>query len=270
MQVLNREELQRLLIQAKAEGCYELFLLGLSTGLRRGELLALRWEDLNEETGELRVERQVTRTNGHLAVSTPKTKASVRTLVLPMPVVEALREYRASVRSRWMFPSPKNEDAPRDPASCRESWRPFWSGPGAAASGFTISGTPSPRRPWSTAWTSRPSRAVIGHVSAATTLDIYTHVTDRMRAQAAEKIDRRMGGKARRPAPEEADPKDHNTTDFRARPGTRRAGRGPAASPRSTTIFGRWGIPPTGPTGKSTPATSTPTPRRSARKSWRP
>ena len=89
MQVLNREELQRLLIQAKAEGCYELFLLELSTGLRRGELLALQWEDLNQETGELRVERQVTRTGGQLVISAPKTKASVRTLVLPPPMVEA-------------------------------------------------------------------------------------------------------------------------------------------------------------------------------------
>ena len=158
MQVLTREELQRLLIQAKAEGCYELFLLELSTGLRRGELLALQWEDLNEDTGELRVERQVTRTGGQLAVSTPKTKASVRTLVLPMPVVEALREYRAAVRSRWMFPSPKNEDAPGTRPAAGKSWRPSWSGPGAAASASTISGTPSLRRRWSTAWTSRHSQ----------------------------------------------------------------------------------------------------------------
>ena len=42
MQVLGREELQRFLIQAQAEGYFELFLLDLCTGLRRGELLALR------------------------------------------------------------------------------------------------------------------------------------------------------------------------------------------------------------------------------------
>lgn len=41
MQVLTREEMQRLLIQAKEDGCYELLLLELSAGLRRGELLAL-------------------------------------------------------------------------------------------------------------------------------------------------------------------------------------------------------------------------------------
>ena len=42
MQVLARDELQRFLIQAQAEGYYELFPLDLATGLRRGELLALQ------------------------------------------------------------------------------------------------------------------------------------------------------------------------------------------------------------------------------------
>ena len=66
MQVLTLEEMQRLLIQAKEDGCYELLLLELSTGLRRGELLGLRWEDLDFHTGELRIERQVQRVKGEL------------------------------------------------------------------------------------------------------------------------------------------------------------------------------------------------------------
>lgn len=45
--------MQRLLIQAKEDGCYELLLLELSAGLRRGELLALQWDDLDLGTGEL-------------------------------------------------------------------------------------------------------------------------------------------------------------------------------------------------------------------------
>ena len=57
MKVLSREEIQRFLLQAKAEGMYELFLLELTTGLRRGELLALRWDDLNIRTGELHINK---------------------------------------------------------------------------------------------------------------------------------------------------------------------------------------------------------------------
>ena len=66
MQVLTPEEMQRLLIQAKEDGCYELLLLELSTGLRRGEIQALQWDDLNFSTGTLRVERQVHRVKGEL------------------------------------------------------------------------------------------------------------------------------------------------------------------------------------------------------------
>ena len=47
MQVLTPEEIQRLLIQAKEDSCFELLLLELSTGLRRGEICALQWGDLN-------------------------------------------------------------------------------------------------------------------------------------------------------------------------------------------------------------------------------
>lgn len=50
MQLLTREELQRLLIQAKDEGYYEVFLLELTTGLRVGEVMALQWDDLNLKT----------------------------------------------------------------------------------------------------------------------------------------------------------------------------------------------------------------------------
>ena len=77
MQVLNREEMQRLLIQAKYEGYYEFFLLELSTGLRVGELLALQWDGLNLMTGELKIDKQVLRGSNDSAVTEPKTKASI-------------------------------------------------------------------------------------------------------------------------------------------------------------------------------------------------
>ena len=120
MQVLTPEEIQRLLIQAKEDGCYELLLLELATGLRRGEILALQWDDLNLRTGALRVERQVHRVKGELVVSPPKTKAGNRTILLPAPVLHVLKAYRKTVHSRWMFPSPVKEDSPLDPAAVRK------------------------------------------------------------------------------------------------------------------------------------------------------
>ena len=119
MQVLGREELQRFLIQAQAEGYFELFLLDLCTGLRRGELLALQWDDLDFKSGTLTVNKQVYEVKGRLQVSVPKTRASIRRLVLPPGVVEVLRQYRETVDSRWMFPSPVKEDVPLTPGAVR-------------------------------------------------------------------------------------------------------------------------------------------------------
>ena len=119
MQVLGREELQRFLIQAQAEGYFELFLLDLCTGLRRGELLALQWDDLDFKTGTLTVNKQVYEVKGQLQVSVPKTRTSIRRLVLPPGVVEVLRAYRETVDSRWMFPSPVKEDVPMMPGAVR-------------------------------------------------------------------------------------------------------------------------------------------------------
>ena len=120
MQVLSPEEIQRLLIQAKEDGCFELLLLELSTGLRRGEICALQWDDLNFNTGELQVKRQVHRVKRELVVSEPKTKASNRSVILPPPVLMVLNNYKTKINSTWMFPSPLNNDSPRDPAAVRK------------------------------------------------------------------------------------------------------------------------------------------------------
>ena len=104
MEILTPEEMQRLLIQAKEEGFYEMFLLDLATGMRRGELLTLQWDDINFTTGEVKISRQVQSVKGRLLISQPKTKSSVRSIILPLALLEVLREYRQSVNSRWLFP----------------------------------------------------------------------------------------------------------------------------------------------------------------------
>lgn len=66
--------------------CRTMVLLGLLTGMRIGEILGLRWKDVDLDGGQLRVFRAIYRG----VVSTPKTKASRRILPLPQPVVSAL------------------------------------------------------------------------------------------------------------------------------------------------------------------------------------
>ena len=193
MHLLSREELQKLLIQARAEGYYEVFLLELTTGLRVGELMALQWDDLNFNTGELRIERQVYRTKEELLIQEPKTKASIRTVILPPPVVEALKEYKKTVSSRWMFPSPKKEDAPLAPAAASHRLSKILSHAGCKKVRFHDLRHVFATNALEHGMDVKTLSTIIGHTSSATTLNIYAHVTSDMQRQAAVKIDQGIG-----------------------------------------------------------------------------
>ena len=117
MQVLTQAEILRFLTRAKEEGYYEMFLLELTTGMRRGEIIGLKWRDLNLQTGELRITRQVVKTGSSKEISVPKTKSSVRTILLPPDMVELLAELKKLTKGEWMFPSPVKEGEPRNPTA---------------------------------------------------------------------------------------------------------------------------------------------------------
>lgn len=118
--MLTQSEIIRFLNRAKEEGYYELFLLELGTGMRRGEILALKWSDLNFTTGELRIERQVNVFSGEQIISEPKTKASIRTIILPPSLLQILSEYKKTVDSEWIFPSPIDCSKTRHPSAVRK------------------------------------------------------------------------------------------------------------------------------------------------------
>ncbi len=189
MQVLTREEMQRLLIQAKDEGYYEIFLLELTTGLRVGDLMALQWDDLNFKTGELRIERQVSRIKGELLIQPPKTKAAVRTVILPSAVVEVLREHKQTVSSRWLFPSPKKEDAPLAPSAVSHRLALILKHAGCKKVRFHDLRHTFATNALEHGMDVKTLSTIIGHVSSATTLNVYAHVTDDMKKEAAVKID---------------------------------------------------------------------------------
>ena len=197
MQVLGREEIQRFLIQAQAEGYYELFLLDLCTGLRRGELLALQWDDLDFKTGALTVNKQIYEVKGQLQVSVPKTRASIRRLVLPPGVVEVLRQYQETVDSRWMFPSPVKEDVPMTPGAVRRRLQIILERAGCKRIRFHDLRHTFATLSLESGMDVKTLSAMLGHVSAATTLDIYTHVTGDMQTEAAAKIDRGLGNEVK-------------------------------------------------------------------------
>ena len=212
MQVLTREEMQRLLIQAKEDGCYELLLLELSAGLRRGELLALQWDDLDLGTGELRISRQVSRVRGKLTVSQPKTDAAVRTIVLSPAVTEQMGHYWERVDSRWIFPSPKKEDAPRDPAAVRKLLSRVLKRAQCPKVRFHDLRHTFVTTALEYGMDVKTLSAVVGHRSSSTTLNVYTHVTKAMERQAAAKIDQKIGKAAPQESPAEPQEKRTMTT----------------------------------------------------------
>ena len=193
MQVLTREEMQRFMAQAKADGYFELFLLELCTGMRRGEIVALQWDDLNMQTGELHICRQATTVHGNIHICAPKTKSSIRTVILPPDIVKILAEYKKRINSQWMFPSPVKEDAPYHPSAIRKVLDRTLERAECKHVRFHDLRHTFATTALANGMDVKTLSAIIGHISSETTLNIYTHITDNMQRSAANKIEQGFG-----------------------------------------------------------------------------
>ena len=108
MTIIPPEKLGVYLREAEKYGVLPMFFLELSSGLRRGELLALLWDDLNVKDRILSVSKQVTRIDGELVITEPKTKNSVRRVALSQQAVDILvREHEQHPDNPILFPSPR-------------------------------------------------------------------------------------------------------------------------------------------------------------------
>ena len=107
MQTLPVEQLTSFLREAKDSGVFALYYIDLTTGLRRGELLGLKWSDIDLEKGDLRVQRQIGRIDGKIIEMPLKTKNAYRTLPLSADAISVLKMQKCKVgNSEWVFPSP--------------------------------------------------------------------------------------------------------------------------------------------------------------------
>ncbi|MFG2637141.1 tyrosine-type recombinase/integrase [Streptomyces sp. NPDC048362] len=113
---LDAAEARLMLKTARSHRLYALWLLLVSTGLRRGEALALTWGDVDRTNGQLRVRRNVQRIRRELIFGSPKTMRSIRTVSLPKHCIRALVQHQAQQErerkiagKRWQ-PTPGQPD----------------------------------------------------------------------------------------------------------------------------------------------------------------
>lgn len=88
MKILPEEKIKTYLMEADKHGLLAPFYLELTTGLRRGELPALLWTNLDVENRTISITKQVKRIKGELVVSQPKTQNSVRVLPVSQQAVD--------------------------------------------------------------------------------------------------------------------------------------------------------------------------------------
>ncbi len=189
MQTLPVEQLQSFLGEAKDSGVFELYYLELATGLRRGELLGLKWEDIDLERGDLRVKRQIARINGEVVEAPLKTKNAYRTLPLAEDTVSVLLEQKKKVGdSPWVFPSPTG--GPISPDSVGNMLHRVLKRAGLPSLRFHDLRHTFATLALQNGVDVKTVSGMLGHFSAGFTLDTYAHATTVSQRQAAKT----MGG----------------------------------------------------------------------------
>ncbi len=108
MKILHPEDMGAYFQAADKRDVLPMFYLELVSGLRKGELVALLWSDLDSESCTISVSKQAAVRNGEITVSRPKTETSVRRVSIPHEAVELLiREHEKHPDNPYMFPTPK-------------------------------------------------------------------------------------------------------------------------------------------------------------------
>ncbi len=186
---LTSEQEKTLLDKARGTNMYLFVLLGLSAGLRHGELLGLEWKDIDLDTGMLTVQRTVAITrekrSGDIVDGT-KTDAAHRTIPLPWSVIEEVRAAKSRSHSVYVIPGPKGSFMTF--ACCAYRWNKLFDG-----LDFRI--TPHRMRHTRiTRWFEqgldlKEIQYLAGHADIHLTLDVYTHYQESSRLpETAKKI----------------------------------------------------------------------------------
>ena len=189
MHTLPADKISAYLAAADEHGVLPMFYLELTTGIRRGELVALLWDDLDPENQTLSISKSAGRINGEVKVTQPKTANSVRTIFLPKETVDLLiQEHTKHPTNPIMFPSPVTGKL-YGPDCIGRLHKNLLKKAGITEN-IPFHGL---RHTFATlaiqqGVDAKTVSSILGHYSAGFTLDTYTHVTNEMQKEAAQRM----------------------------------------------------------------------------------
>lgn len=204
MRYLTTSEALSLLEAVKGERMEAFYSVAVALGLRRGEALGLRWEDVDFDAGVLYVRRSLQRIGKSLQFTEPKTATSRRQINLPKATVTALRAHRVRQLEGRVYVGSKWQDndlvfctgigTPYEPNNIRRHFLRMLEQAGlqpmrvhdlrhTAASLMLAQGIPP-----------KVISEILGHSRISITLDTYSHLMEPMRREAADKMDELLGG----------------------------------------------------------------------------
>lgn len=201
------EELRAFLSAAKADPLFPAYHLAAFTGMRRGEVLGLRWCDVDFEGRQLQVVQTVIEAGHEPTLGEPKSDRSRRVIALDDGTVAVLREHLVQERSR------RTDALSRVCALvfAREDGRPIHPACFSYAFARRVKVVGSRRVRFHDLRHGHATMALragihpkivserLGHSSVAITLDVYSHVIPSMQREAAEAVAAMLRGSERRP-----------------------------------------------------------------------
>ena len=168
----------------------DFFYTELTTGLRRGEICGLKWEDFDETKGTLRIRRTIhEEKGGKLTPWDTKTAAGTRTINLAPSTAALLRERKKTTLTEWIFPHPLKPEQPTRPSAAYERMKGLLKQAELPDIRFHDLRHTFATHALTSGVDVKTLSGILGHTRAAFTLDTYTHTTGDMQKRAAEIVE---------------------------------------------------------------------------------
>ena len=186
MQVLTDEQLDVFMQMINTEEHWrDFFYTELTTGLRRGEICGLKWEDFDEIQGKLNINRSIQVKNGIITEGETKTGKGKRSFYLPVSTANVLRERKKNAINEWIFNDPLRPELPVAPPAAYRKMKELLEKANLPKIRFHDLRHTFATHALTSGVDAKTLSGILGHTNASFTLDTYTHVTTDMQQRAS-------------------------------------------------------------------------------------